>query len=429
MADYQILVSVQIESDEIRLLAGEFFSDRLNVLGKKEIACPGLNGVHITDKNLVAGMLRRAVDELSVEIGAPIEGVLLCIPSYRFDITQMNPYQLVQSADQQISLEEIKALYREGNAYFVGNDREVINTVANTFKADFIVFKKMPLGRKSDYVEAEMQLLCCDKELTYDYLEVINKAKLRTIDIFVDCYALAKEAAFFEQTDRDNYILNIQLEKNTTVFSLINDGRLVNSASIPQGYNPILKSIIDKYGITSDKAASLLFRYVKCDETDYQSQRIITKYVDKNNEEHEITYGLLNQTARPQIDKVVSDIVVCCSSILAMDNVKVVITSAGASINCLDKVLSEKINREAISYYPETIGARESKWAVDLGMMYAYRDIDAVYQRNANSVNLDSYHNRVVESINIVQPEEGVAEVIMKAVTGKFFRHNESQED
>ena len=42
MADYQILVSVQIESDEIRLLAGEFFSDRLNVLGKKEVACAGL---------------------------------------------------------------------------------------------------------------------------------------------------------------------------------------------------------------------------------------------------------------------------------------------------------------------------------------------------------------------------------------------------
>ncbi|MBR0138134.1 MAG: hypothetical protein IJM15_06975 [Erysipelotrichaceae bacterium] len=429
MADYQILVSVQIESDEIRLLAGEFFSDRLNVLGKKEVACAGLDGVHIIDKNIVAATLKKAVDELSAEIGAPIEGVLLCIPSYRFEITPINTYQLVSGENQEISLEDIRALYREGNNHFVGNNREVINTVANTFRADFIVFQKMPLGRKSDYVEAQMQLLCCDRELTYDYLEVINKANLKAIDIFVDCYALAKEAAFFEQTSPESYILNIQLEKNTTIFSLINDSKLINSASIPQGYNPVLKAIIDKYEIPADKAANLLFRYIKCDEEDYESTRIITKYLNKNNEEKEITYGLLNQIARPMIDQVINDIVTCCSSILALDDVKVVITSSGTSINNIDKVLSEKINREVSCYYPETIGARESKWAVDLGMMYAYRDIDAVYQRNASSVNLDSYHNRITESINIIEPEEGVAEVIMKAVTGKFFKHSESQED
>lgn len=427
MALQQVLVSLQIESGEIRLLAGEFFSERLNILGKKNISCAGMDGIVITDKKVVSACISNAVNELSKEIGVPILSVILSIPSYRINISSVNSYQLPQGENHEVTIEDIKNIYREGNNYFVGNNREVINTICNSYKVDNIVYRKMPLGKKGDFIESVLQLLCVDKEMTYDYLDVVNKAGLKVMDIYVDALANAKEAALFEQSSSVNYILNIQLERQFIVFSLINDGKIVNCASVSQGYNSLLECIQKQYNVSFDKANNLLFRYGRVDETDLSSERTITKYSDSEGNEQVITCGRLNETISSASDMLVDNLIACCSNIFPLENLQVVISGGGAAINGIDRLLSQKINRAVRCYFPETIGARDSRWTVCLGLMYAYRDSDTVYQKNENSVDLDTFYQSITSQLTQNNRESAVEYIKQK--TGKLFKHNESQED
>ena len=61
----------------------------------------------------------------------------------------------------------------------------------------------------------------------FDLVACVADAKLEVMDIFLDTYASAKEAALFEQTVEQSVIL-LKLEYNSTTLALISQGKLVS---------------------------------------------------------------------------------------------------------------------------------------------------------------------------------------------------------
>ena len=397
MAEKQILAALQIESNEVRLLVGEVFNTRLNILMQEVVPCKGLDGIRIVDQKAVAQAVKSAVNNVTSHLGTPITGVLLSIPAYRFKRETRSFSKVIDAGDRKITYGDIQDIYRKALSVNVGGDVEVINITSNKYKTNGIVYRKMPVGEQCDILEADVDLLCCDKMVTYDYAAVVEQAGLSIIEVCMDNYAVAKEAALFEQTMR-NYVLSIQLEKQHTMFSLIYDGKISSSENDTIGYASLATPITEKYGLPEKNALKLLMKYARLDQKDFNRRPLYSWTI--NGITNTINDYELYEVVKEPADFLARDYRGLCEQILEQENVTVIISGEGTEIQGIDKVLADKFNKPVKCYYPETLGARAGKWTVCLGMFYAYVDQNGVRPKDESSVDLNAYEahlNTVVE--------------------------------
>ncbi len=248
MTEKQVLAALQIESNEVRLIVGEVFNTRLNVLTVESAPCKGLDGTSIRDTKLVGKAIRQVVNNAAAYLGTPITGVLLAIPAYRFKKETRTFSKVIESADRKVTSQDIRDIYRKAMSVNVGDDYIAISATSNNYRMNGITYRKMPIGEKCDILEADVDILCCDRLLTYDYATAIEQADLEIIDICLDNYAIAKEAALFEKTMK-KYVLSIQFERNHTLFSLIYNGKIQTSLDDNVGYYTFVNPISEKFGV------------------------------------------------------------------------------------------------------------------------------------------------------------------------------------
>ncbi len=404
MAENQILAALQIESNEVRLLVGEVFNTRLNTLKQETVPCKGLDGIRIVDQKAVATAIREAVDSAASHLGTPIESVLLAIPAYRFKKETRTFSKVIDSGDGRISYNDIRDMYHKALTVNVGTDIVVANVTCNVYKTNGITYRKLPVGEQCDVLEADIDLLCCDKMTAYDYVSVVEQAGLKVLDICLDNYALAKEAALFEQTMR-NYVLSIQFEKQHTLFSIIYDGKIVTSENENIGYEALAKAISQKYSLPEGVAVKKLIKHGRLAQTEFIDRPVYMWTA--NQATNMITDRDLFETLKETADYIASDFQSLCDPILQQENVTVMVSGDGVEIEGVDKLLADKFSKPVKCYYPETLGARGAKWAVPLGLIYSYIDAEKVQGRDESSIDMTAYAAHLSGRVNHTSHEEG----------------------
>ena len=82
MSDKQIFASLEISDHEVRLIVGEFFNTRFNIIKVERIPCGGMSYDQVADPGAVIDAIHKAADDARKMIGAKVERVILGIPSY-----------------------------------------------------------------------------------------------------------------------------------------------------------------------------------------------------------------------------------------------------------------------------------------------------------------------------------------------------------
>lgn len=83
MSDKQIFASVEVADHEVRLVVGEFFNARFNIIKVERIPCFGITYDQVLDPDEISNALRKAAGSAKRTIGAEIKKVILAIPSYK----------------------------------------------------------------------------------------------------------------------------------------------------------------------------------------------------------------------------------------------------------------------------------------------------------------------------------------------------------
>ena len=404
MANKQILAALQIESNEVRLVVGEIFNTRLNTLKKECVPCKGMDGIRIADPKAVAKAVKEAVSNVESHFGVAIESVLLAIPAYRFKKETRSFSKVIDSGDRRITADDIRDIYQKALAVNVGKDYEIVNVTSNMFKTNGIVYRKMPIGEPCDVLEADVDLLCCDKMTTYDYATVVELAGLKITDVCLDNYAVCKEAALFEQNFR-NYLLLIQLEKDHTLFSMIYDGKIAISENENIGYSTLARAIADRFKLPEKHSTALLLKHDIINRKSFNYRPIYSW--TSSQVTNTISDSELYDSVQDKVQFLANDFAKLCGPIIARENTSVIISGDGAEITGIDEVLADRFNRPVKCYYPETLGARAAKWAVDLGMFYAYIDQQVIHQDSKSSLNITQYQQNLQRRVHNAEKEEG----------------------
>ena len=82
MNDKQIFTAIEVADYEVRLIVGEFFNTRFNIIKVERVACDGFDGEKVVNADAITKAIQTAVENAKKMIGASIKSAILAVPSY-----------------------------------------------------------------------------------------------------------------------------------------------------------------------------------------------------------------------------------------------------------------------------------------------------------------------------------------------------------
>lgn len=388
MSDKQIFAALEVADHEVRLVIGEFFNTRFNIIKVERIPCFGLSYNKVTNPDAITDAIRNCTANVSRMIGADIKKVLLAMPSYRMKRYSVRSTVDVEGIDGVVTIQDVRNAIAKAESMNIGKEYALIQTVCVKYIVNGIATRRIPIGERCTQLAVDIDLLCADRKLSYDLVMAVEKAGVSVLDIFPDVYACAKEAALFERAVNQQVVL-LKVERESTTLALLKKGRVNTAAIFPAGLGTIASAVVDKYGIHTDTAVELLKYSARLD------QKVCSKNPVHIWAEGDITRTINEQelvdTVRENVNLWLDAIENSCRPILQAGETTVIITGEGGETLGFSELIKERLGVEARCYIPETLGGRNAALTACLGLFYAYQDKLPISGYIDDSLDMDAF--------------------------------------
>ena len=381
----KIYASLELGDYELKLLVGEYFNTRFNIIKTQKMPSRAFDGFTITDKAILIDEIKQLVSEASKKIGAKIEKVILVLPSYNFKRFPLR--SSVLPIDGIVRKSDIARAVTNSLNTEVDFDSIVANTVISKYTMNGISSRRLPEKEVCDNLIVDIDLLCCDKLLAFDYISVVEEAGLQVLDICLNSYAIVKEASLIEESLKKNIVV-LDINIQDTFLTLLSKGKLVSSEVIFEGLDQMINAVTNNFKVPFVDATRLV-KYA----TDYYSTHgddIVYSSPEHSTEEAVTTNSLSNLVANP-LDKFVNKLVTMCKPILDQGEAMIVVTGDGQDMKALVDRIKQLSNVEVKTYIPDTIGVRDSSYTALFGSLIVFNEKVNLNDLNVSSIDLLEY--------------------------------------
>lgn len=384
----QIYVSMELAENEIKILVGEYFNTRFNIIRSEKYYTNAINDFKITNQEELVNDIKKAVKECSDKIGADIEQVILVLPAYNFKRFPLRSKVVIDN--KVVRKEDIARAVSNSLKARVDSDVMVVNPMIVRYTVNGISTRRMPEKEVCNEIIVDIDLLCADLNMCYEYVSAIEASGLKVLDITLNNFACAKEAALFEDSFNRSIVL-LDINKTCTYLSLISKGKLVSTEIVFDGLNSLINRVYRTYNIPYNDIAKLI-KY----NVDYQSEHkddVVYAWVDQG-VTRTITTAMLNEAIEKPLDALTDKLVAMCKPIIET-GASIVLMGEGQQMKALSKQLKEKSSVELRTYCPDTIGVRDPSMTSVYGAFIAYRDKAVMNDLSVSCIDLLKYNELI----------------------------------
>ncbi len=419
----QIFAALEISDGDIRLIIGEFFNIRFNVIRVENIKTEGIKNSIIVNPALVTLDIRNTINNASKSLGVEIEKVIMCVPSKDVIRHLLKVKVKVDNPEGYITLEEIrKGIKLAINTNVENTSRLLVNAVPTKYYCNGIATRKMPLYERCNDFLVDVDLFYSDSNTIMELINIVEAAGLGILDIFLETYAACKEMVLLEQSLNNN-ILMIKLERASTTLSIISKGHLASVKWLSSGVENWYRKILNEYSLSEETITKLITYNVKLSAKTHDNTPIHV-WEDKGETKTISEREIFNQIKNP-IESWINEIKDVCEPILEEENLEIVLIGEGAEVTNIADVLENMIGKNVKTYVPETLGARNSKYASTLGALYAYKEMCDIKIDNETSVDMLKYVE-VLKSTKAEDVEQTITSSFKNLLTRRKETSNES---
>ncbi len=372
MNEQDVQIGLEIADHEIRLVVGQFFNTRLNIMKVERVLSSGIHNAQIIDQMAVIQKITAAVKHVEENLGLSIERVILSLPSIGLSryVRRINV-----PIEEKVTIKDIKAVYKEALNTDLPEHQALVNLAITKSLVNGITMRKLPLNESCDSLTVDVDLLCADKEMVYRYVQTVEKAGLQVSEISLDSFALGKEASLFEKS-LEQHLVAIKAERQSTSLSLFAKGKLVSTETINLGSKQIISAMVNRFNLPIEVADRLLHMNARFGLDHYPNTPI---YLWSNEgKTHTLSEQELMTVVQPILNVWLEEIKTTIKPILDTSNVKIVLFGESGEINGFDQLLASECGCECELYIPETLGVRSPALASVLGLFYVVKDQSSV---------------------------------------------------
>ena len=364
----KIYTSIDIGSDTIKFVVGEYFKEKVNILYAHEEKAKGIRKGLIVDPNLAINSIKDGIKEINNNLGIDIKKVIVGVPSYNAKF--MFVTSEIEITGDAITTDDVNNLIKASVYSKVEQDYELITVLPLTFLIDGAKETKV-VGKTGNKLEIKGIMISAPKKNVYSVLSVMEGAGLEVVDITVS--ALGD----YYEVRNDNLDKNIgaiiNLGHETTNVSVFSRGKLMNTETIQLGGINVDKDLAYMFNINvfdareiKEKFASSHKRFIALNDV-YEVKNTAGEVIKLNQiEVTEIVMDRLAELLRLAQKQIL---------LLTKQNISyIVITGGLTEIRAFKNLVYEILGKDVIIYTEDTLGARNNKYITSIGMIKYFID-------------------------------------------------------
>jgi len=406
----KIIASLDIGTNSIKLLVGEFIKNNLNILSVAEVPTRGIKKGLIVNRDEVIPTLKEVFHKSEEMLGVRVSEVVLGIPAYYTESIIAEGSSTITNEDHVVTNQDLIRAMHAASYNKINEDSELISVVPTSYKINGEETVKNPLNMIAKKISLKAVLITAPKNNIDSFVNVLERIGIKVIDIVVS--PLSDYAAFRTKNLAGLVGAVINIGADITTVSIINKGILTKTEVIELGGANITNDIAYIYKITKKDANDLKENFGLA-TTDMASEKEKKYLTDRLGEEIVINERELSEV----IESRLLEILELCKkqiNLLTKREISYIIFTGGTTeIRDFNILLDKVFTKTHILGKIDTVGVRNNKYSVALGTIIYYNGRLKLKNKEYSVFNLDE-----LEILSGVHKKVSINE---NSILGKLF--------
>ena len=406
----KIFTALDIGSNTIKVVVGEFIGTKLNILSAVKVTSRGYVNNYILDKEALISRIKEAISKTEEELNIKIRKVILNVPTYNLDFKLTDGR--VELEENVVKSNDIVRLLQDVSKNKIDHKNELICTLPIMFKVDDEETIN-PYGKHGNILYVKSILVSTDKKAIYDLATIVNSCNLDIIDITTT--GLADYYNFKSKELDTKNIAIVNLGSTTTNISIFSKGIFINN------------KIIDDGGFYIDKEIASVYN-LKRNETEYLKEKLALAVINNADEKETITLPNKNgeeiTVNQYELSKIVSEkmdnllkIIKKNINLLTKKEISYIIITGGLSeIKDINLLINNVFNKNGKIGKINNLGARDNSYSVALGMLKYFNSKLLLRNREFSSLTEEE-----IDAMCTISEKNTSKNSLISRVVGYFF--------
>lgn len=367
----KIYTSVDLGSDSIKILVGEMYNGKLNVLATSLTKSKGIKKGLIVDANEALATIREAISEIEGKLLIPINKVIANVPAYYSTFEIVNGEIKKDEDDLRINGNDILKVLQNAVLGKVKENRELVSIVPIHFTVDDKKNIKDPknlIGRK---LSVKAMLVTTPSKNVQSIISIFQSLGIEVVDVNLGSIADYTEFRNSSMDKSVSAIIDIGYE--TTTVSLFNKGIIINSEVIQIGSKNIDNDISYVFKIDK-KSSSRLKETFAVAHKKFSRVNEVREEITINKDVISITQYDISQVVMSRLTEILK-LAKKQTYLLTNREISYIIITGGTSeLPGMTYLIDEIFGNNTKIGNIDTIGIRDNKYSLVSGLVRSFDD-------------------------------------------------------
>lgn len=386
----KIYTSVDLGSDSIKIMVGEIFNKKLNVLATSVIKSRGIKKGLIVNASEVLSSLKASINEIEKKIGITIDKVIASVPSYFSNFEIVNAEIDVSEEDFRISGKDIVNVLKESIKDKIKKDRELVTIIPIYFIVDGKKNIKDPKGLIAKKLGVKAMMVTTPSKNVQSIISIFNSIGIEVID--VNLGSIADYTEFKNNYTEEGLSLIINIGYDITTVSLFNKGIIINSEVLQIGGKNIDNDISYVFKIDKRESAKMKENFAVAHKK-FSRVNEIKECINVNKDLISINQYDISQIVMSRLTEILN-LSKKQSYLLTNREISYIIITGGTSeIPGMSYLVDEIFSNNAKVGNIDTIGIRDNKYSTTSGLIRCFNEKLELRDRSYTMIDFDNENN------------------------------------
>ena len=365
----QLITSLDIGNEEIKVIVASAFDNKCNVLASTSIRSSGIKKNTIYNEKKLRESVKLAILKTEEKIGMKIKEVILLIPSNTAKMTIETG--LVDIKDNIVRGSDIKRVLADAKKDTFDDTRELVSVLPISFTVDDNISVSNPIGEEGNKLFVKAVVSTSLKSEIYPLISIVSSLGISIVDIVhksqADYYTVSNNSL-----DRKLGCV-INMGGDVTTVSIFNKGIMIKNSYIPLGSSSVDKDISFVYKVDIKTARHLKETFALA----------VPRYADKydsidvvtlENKSITVTQSEISKVIESRLNEILK---LAKNEInrLTKREIRFIIVIAGNSeLAGFNYIVEDVLSRNASCLDMQQMGARHNKYTSAFGAIkYFYK--------------------------------------------------------
>jgi len=394
-----VYASIELGSFEIKMLVCNIREERLFVLAQKSIPSIGIERGQITNFDKLISQIKKLKESIEDDLGQPLNQVMLVLPTIDASVEPVIS-KINLDVKQPITSVEVRKILRQVMDQPHEEMQLPVNVVPRLFRIDENHVVQNPRGISGMSLSLEATRIVMPTMVVSNLVHATESAGFEISEIVAG--SVAESLSALRSPEMFTRSCQINLGHLMTTITVINDGRIIHSHTLPIGGHNVTCAIVEELQIPYDTANKLKvdFGSVINESESTDDQQVI--YIDDSKEElRYITRQMLNTTITGQYDQIFKWIKAHVVDGLRLREEEYHYSLSGGASQLTNVLISlyAHLPYAATVYKPTMLGARCEKYTPIVGSTIFTHELSLLIGSKKDSIELDFNQNSSKQDI------------------------------